>query len=132
MNELNHIWPPYEALYIESLLSIIRGAKREYETFCNEIDSCLRAENFDQDLILDSGLSIVNQSAMMSRYFWPARNNEIHNIRADHLKDVLLVTDASPLKNRDVRNHHEHFDENLDVNNFQILTGVKWHFPINH
>lgn len=22
-----------------------------------------------------------------------------------------------------------HFDENLDVNNFQILSGIKWHFP---
>jgi hypothetical protein len=56
--------------------------------------------------------NIVIHGAALSRYFGPARQG--HEARAEFLKRTLGVADDSPLRNRDLRNQIEHFDEKLD------------------
>lgn len=65
--------------------------------------------------IVDGIQALVTQGAALSRYFWPARNNALHNARAAQLRQGLQVREDSPLRNRNLRNHLEHFDERLDL-----------------
>lgn len=56
--------------------------------------------------------ALLIASGNLSKLFWPS-------IRADNgrgvwLRSVFEVKEDSPLKNRDIRNHFEHFDERLD------------------
>lgn len=64
--------------------------------------------------------NIVQQAASLSRYFWPAyskspENHEIHQDRGRFLRERLGVSEESPLRNRELRNLIEHFDEYLDL-----------------
>ncbi|WP_337016407.1 hypothetical protein [Pantoea agglomerans] len=62
--------------------------------------------------ILGEMQNIIIQGAALSRYFWPVR--ESHASRGQYLRDALEIGEDSPLKNRDLRNAIEHFDERLD------------------
>jgi len=115
------IWPPYEAFYIEAMLFSTMSALKSVRTANRSLDRSnewasnpeLRA--LDRDLILGNIQNIVSCGAALSRYFWPARKGQLHTARARRLRSSLGVTDASPLRNRDLRNLIEHFDEKLDV-----------------
>ena len=60
--------------------------------------------------------------AALSRYFWPVRSG--HTARGEFLRNRFGVTDASPLKSRDLRNAIEHFDEKLDIYLAKGIVGV--------
>jgi hypothetical protein len=58
---------------------------------------------------------------MISKYFWPAPIRKGKNItnsealkRGEYLRDLIGLKDDSLLKERNLRNHLEHFDERLD------------------
>lgn len=57
--------------------------------------------------------NIVCQGAALSQFFWPPRDG-IHKSRGDQLRESLSVENSSPLRNREVRNAIEHFNERLD------------------
>lgn len=107
------IWPPYEALYIESLLTITKTAIDQYEILDQIITD---QEFFDKNpmALLDLSQNIVNQAAILSRYFWPVKKGRIHQLRGEKLRNAFSLDDTNPLKNREFRNFIEHFDENLD------------------
>jgi hypothetical protein len=65
-----------------------------------------------EDDVLNHLQNVILQAGSLSKYCFPSRNG--HEARANTIKAALGVTDASPLKNRDVRNSLEHFDERLD------------------
>jgi hypothetical protein len=67
--------------------------------------------------------NLVIQGAALSRYFWPARPG--HDSRAAFLRQSLAVAEDSPLKNRDLRNEIEHFDEKLEAH---LGGGIVGHF----
>ena len=67
------------------------------------------------EIILNSIQNIALQGAALSRYFWPAREREPHTSRAHRLRRGLQVEDDSPLRDRELRNQMEHFDERLDL-----------------
>ena len=117
------IWPPFEAFYIEemqfnaiSALKSDEDAKRNIQVLSSITP---QEEQFYiiQGQTLNSLQNIVIQGAALSRYFWPSRNgpNDEHKRRADYLRRCCDVNDESPLKNRDLRNQIEHFDEKLDL-----------------
>ncbi|QSW88042.1 hypothetical protein J0383_17430 [Flavobacterium endoglycinae] len=50
----------------------------------------------------------------ISRFFWPPSSDAYHKRRGEKLREVYHISDSSILKNRDMRNLMEHFDEKLD------------------
>ena len=81
------------------------------DTACNSSESSLAHSG--KIHMLCELQNIVLQAAALSRYFWPARKG--HEARAYQLRAAFNVSEESPLKNRDLRNEIEHFDERLDA-----------------
>ncbi len=113
------IWPPYEVFYIQALLFNCRAALASIdrlshllEEIANERES-KPVETSTSDELLHNLQNTVIHGAGLSRYFWPTRSG--HDGRAAFLRRTLAVAEDSPLKNRDLRNQIEHFDEKLDA-----------------
>lgn len=112
------ISPVYEVFYIESMLFNTRHAANSIMYLLKVIDELdgnedpKRFEKLDEERILNHVQNILLQGAALSRYFWPVR--DAHKSRGESLRASLAVSDESPLKNRDLRNAVEHFDERID------------------
>ncbi|EPW4741258.1 hypothetical protein ACWLRT_004560, partial [Vibrio parahaemolyticus] len=123
------IFPPYEAFYIESLLTHTVSAMESMEIVSNWIDLMvaddLKALELSKPKLFDHLHNIALQAASVSRYLWPSKSgeNSIHKKRALKLRQALEITDDSPLKNRKLRNQMEHFDERLDNYLAQDIVG---------
>ena len=109
----NPIWAPFEAFYIESMLSLTEAALVS-ATWMKDLLPTLAEgpARVDTQAALNHLQNIVHQAGALSRYFWPSRKS--HEPRGIFLKTVLTVGEDSPLKSRVVRNQMEHFDEKLD------------------
>ena len=124
------IWPPYEAFYIEAMVFCTTTALQAEARVSQhlELGATFAPESPDWNssayAIVDGIQVIAQQAAALSRYFWPSRSHEPHKSRAIHLRQGLAVSDDSPLQNRDLRNHLEHFDERLDEVATTGLVGV--------
>lgn len=107
------IHPFDERFYIGALLNKTRSILNDVDSlndiWKNGIHDC---QNDDQ--ILDLLQNIIGNVAGLSRFFWPSKKNSEYKIRAEKLREVYNVSDLSVLKNREMRNHIEHFDEKLD------------------
>lgn len=113
MQNFQRIHPPYQIFYIESLFTITSSAIASIEMFIESLDE---AEGDNNDVyLLDLLQNVINQSAMLSKYFFVSDNKrDIHKNRAKHLREFFEITDDSILKDKTVRNFIEHFDEKLD------------------
>lgn len=118
------ILPPYEAFYIHSMLFSTTSALRSVELLNRRLERFYSGESeghevlLSQKVILDGLQNVVNQGAALSRYFWPSprnKTNDLHHARAERLRRAFMIDDVNPLKNRDLRNAIEHFDEKLDL-----------------
>lgn len=113
------IWAPYEVFYIHAMLFNTRSAMVSIEwvsTVLEEIYHDLSGNalaQLDRRAMLGELQNIIVQAAALSRYFWPVRQG--HEARAKQLRAAFDVADDNPLKNRDLRNEIEHFDERLDA-----------------
>lgn len=113
------IWAPYEAFYIQAMLFNTRSAVVSIEfvsSALNQISHNQSGEDLsqsDSSAMLGELQNVILQAAALSRYFWPVRRG--HEARGHQLRVALAVTDDNPLKNRDLRNEIEHFDEKLDA-----------------
>ncbi|HCH2798788.1 TPA: hypothetical protein NKT10_004606 [Vibrio parahaemolyticus] len=123
------IFPPYEAFYIESLLTHTVSAMESMEIVSNWIELMVaddvKALELPKPKLFDHLHNIALQAASVSRYLWPSKSgeNSIHKKRALKLRQALEITDDSPLKNRKLRNQMEHFDERLDNYLAQDIVG---------
>jgi len=112
------IWPPFEVFYIHALLFNAQAALNSLASVSEAIGDAINGADkdgmnkLDQDWVLNHLQTAVVHAAAISRYLWPARKG--HEYRGAALRSALKVVDASPLKNRDLRNQIEHFDEKLD------------------
>lgn len=125
------ILPFYEAFYIDSMLLNTQSAIASWE----RVSECLQmidgevSEDAQIDCtteeILDSLQNLIARAAALSRYFWPARDgkNQEHKRRAEQLCRAFAVTDESSLKDRELRNCMEHFDERLDHYLSKLIIG---------
>lgn len=52
-------------------------------------------------------------SANVSKLLWTPSKRTVHQERSAWLRSLLQVADDSPLSNRSLRNHLEHFDERI-------------------
>lgn len=111
------ILPYCEAFYVHSILYTAKQCEQAFSRYAEARIAALPAE----DLIAAVQVA-VGHAAALSRYFWPSRTNgkrsdsgsRLRKQRGEHLRANFLVTENSPLSNRDLRNAWEHFDEDLD------------------
>lgn len=108
------IQPFNEVFYIESLFAKTHTILSELQ-FVNEIwDNANLDIDENHEMILNIFQNMIINVAGISRFFWPSRNEGFYNNRAEKLREVYNIGNLSPLKNRQMRNLIEHFDENLD------------------
>lgn len=112
------IHPPYEVFYIECIKTACLNVINSWETI-NEIvsdESLLKSNAIDT---VDLAENIINQVGIISKYFFPSRNqgqkNLAHKYRGEKLRDAFKIDDTNILKNRAFRDFIEHFDEKLDL-----------------
>lgn len=77
-------------------------------------------QSADMNHFWSSAQSFLVSTANISKIFWPPSPiprdpvvQKEYQDRASFLKNLLSISDASPLNNRDVRNDFEHFDARL-------------------
>ena len=107
------IHPFDQAFYSKALLTKTRSILNDFEL----LNKIFESEYYDcqnDDVILDLFQNIILNAGAISRFFWPSNKKIYYKIRGKKLKEVYRVSDSSILKNRDMRNYIEHFDEKLD------------------
>jgi hypothetical protein len=112
-------WPPCQVFYLESMRTICDSIRKAYSEIIDYQTESLKSA-LDSKEILDKLQLIIEQAAALSRYFWPSYNknqnlNEIFKERARFLRERFMLVDSSILRNRELRNTIEHFDESLDL-----------------
>jgi hypothetical protein len=115
------ILPYYEAFYIES---ISYAADRCEDAF-RRFDAAVTGTGAEA-VILATIQEALTHAAALSRFFWPTKGR-LFEARGERLREAFDLSDASPLKPRDLRNAFEHFDERLD--RFLLLAPVGYFFP---
>lgn len=107
------IWYPHEVFYIESMCFLTGSAMLSIDFLEKAV---IRFKQRLGRVIIDEYLdhlqNILHQAGSLSRYFWPTQPS--YRPRGNYLCSIFEVTDASPLKSREIRNRLEHFDEKLD------------------
>jgi len=120
------IWAPYEAFYIHSMLTCTASAMTSFECVSEVMEALRKAEvthaDIDDTFILDKLQNAVLQAAALSRFFWPSR--AVHHWRGDILRAAFSVEETSALKDRELRNAMEHFDERLDKYFEEPMVGI--------
>lgn len=120
MYEEYKIYPIYEIFYILSIKNAANSAIISWERLNEIVTLDVKYILEETDEIISICENIVNQSAIISRYFFPVKDNRnkekdrIHQLRGEKLRAYYLIDDNHILKNRAFRNYIEHFDENLD------------------
>lgn len=112
--ETFEVWPPYETFYIQAMLYNARSAVEStlvVSGLLKQISANDRWRHSDNNQLLNHLQNIVIQGGALSRYFWPSRTS--YKKCAQFLRDALQIKDTSPLRDRDLRNRMEHFDERL-------------------
>jgi hypothetical protein len=113
------IWPTFEVCYIHAMLFNTESALTSVDIVSAVMDQL--NQNPDEDpysfvdvkSFLDHAQNIIVQGAAISRYFWPIR--KAHEARGELLRNIFEMVEDNPLKDRDLRNSIEHFDEKLDL-----------------
>jgi histidinol phosphatase-like enzyme len=107
------IYPLYEVLYIECILSATESAINSWEEIQLILSDSKLFKEFGLKTI-DLSENIVNQAGIISKYYDPPNKLKIHQLRAKQLRENYKIEDSNILLNRKFRNHIEHFDEKLD------------------
>jgi hypothetical protein len=117
------IVPVHEVFYIECIRLASLAAIDSWESL-NEIvksETLIKSDGLD---LIDLTENIINQAAILSKYFYPPRiqgsKNLIHRLRGEKLRSSYFIDDSNPLKDRTFRDFIEHFDEKLD----EFLNGI--------
>lgn len=117
------IWPPAVAFYMQCIRFHCEAAMlsinflAEFASMTNRADGNYEIDGELQDSILNHLQNILVHAAAISRYAWPSKagKENLHANRGTELKGRLGLSDESPLRDRNLRNKLEHFDENLDI-----------------
>jgi hypothetical protein len=118
--EQDGIWPPFEALYIESMLWHTKSAFYSISAIRDWLDAIrnhgLGRINTNESDLFNELQNILHQAGCVSRYFFPTGRaaKPLHTRRAEKLRESFNIKEDNPLSDRDLRNAIEHFDERLD------------------
>ncbi len=123
------IYPVYRIFYFECLKTAASSAIVSWEDI-NHIVTNQEAFEEHHLMLIDLAENIVNQAGIISRYFFPTKDNrnpvksKIHQLRGEKLRVLFSIDNDNILADRKFRNHVEHFDENLDKFLNQPVAGV--------
>lgn len=100
------------------MLSILYSTSRCLQAF--ERYDIARKLKDTEEAQVSSVHEAMGHAASLSKFFWPSglgdkRFAELKHKRAERLKSAFNVRDDSPLRNRELRDSLEHFDERLDL-----------------
>jgi len=111
----------HRIFYIETFIYYFRGI----DSCINLINKCIEdfekhqienpTEEYPIDIILNSLQDFINFAGNISKMLWPIKKEELFISRGKEFRELIEVEDESILKNRDIRNAVEHFDEKLDL-----------------
>lgn len=113
------IQPPHLAFYNQAIRFNLESAITSVQLLVECLEAMNTAEESGalNDSILDSIQNLLIHTASVSKYFWPINKgiHKLHKKRAQNLRKLFKVSDNSAIRNKDLRNHLEHLDENLDT-----------------
>ena len=97
-----------------------------------------RATESSDVFIVSAVHEALFHAASLSRFFWPSKIGgrrgsnlrRLKEMRAQKLRDAFQLREDSPLKDRDLRDDLEHFDERLDLFLLSTLAGDFFPDPI--
>ena len=112
------IQPPHLAFYSQAIRFNLESAIYSVEFVVNALDEADTEEKLvgATDAILDAIQNMLVHTANLTKYFWETNKglHKIHRKRAQNLRKIFNVSDTSAIKDKGLRNHLEHLDENLD------------------
>lgn len=104
------ILPYHEAFYIASIIYSAERADAAFRRFERTLQN---SEETSQTMAAVQ--EALTYAGALSRFFWPMNSkNEIAVSRGQKLREAFELHDTSALRNRELRNAFEHFDERLD------------------
>ena len=103
------IHPPYEIFY---LMSVWETAARTLDAF--ERYDALLAEGARDLAIVATLQEALTHVAALARFFWPIRDKWNTYSRGSKLRKAFGVEDDSCLRDKQLRNCLEHYDEKVD------------------
>jgi hypothetical protein len=130
LKDYSGIFAAYEAFYIES---IVYASSRAIDAFLRyDIARSVGDTQVNQVSAVHEALA---HAGALSHFFWPSplgrkasqTQRQLTSARANKLREAFAVTEDSPLKNRNVRNSLEHFDERLD--SYLLVNDSGYFFP---
>jgi len=133
LSSLGGIQPHAEVFYI---YSILYSSDRCLEAF-KRYDQ-MKIGNDSASVLISTVQEAIAHAAALSRFFWPSEiggknTNEMGKLkrqRAEKLREKFDLNDTSVLKNRNLRNAWEHFDEKLDYYLLQNEAGYFFPTPL--
>ncbi|MEG3127009.1 hypothetical protein SC171_05510 [Pantoea cypripedii] len=123
------IFPPFEALYIDSMLWHTNSALDAIKCVGDWIELIVaddkKSLELSKEKLFEQLQLIIQHAASLSKYLWPIRGgeNSLHQRRGKKIRTSLKVDDSSALKCRKLRDGLEHFDEKLDKYLLENQTG---------
>lgn len=112
------IQPPHLAFYGQAIRFNLESAIASVQFLVQCLEATNTAEDPDSltDQILDSIQNLLIHTASLSKYFWPIGKgvHNVHKKRSQNLRKTFNIKSDSAIRNKELRNHLEHLDENLD------------------
>lgn len=119
IDECQGIQPPHMAFYTSAIKFNLESAIVSINTLVSLMEerNLTKEPHALSSHILDSIQNALIHTACLSKYFWPINHgtHKLHKRRAQNLRKQFGVKDDSPIRNKELRNHLEHLDENLDT-----------------
>lgn len=112
VEEFSGIYPPTEIAYIGHISSLTHLTLKSFSRF--ELLSNGTDQQVRPDELFETLQTAISHSAALSRFFWPPRGKKLNAARGARLRNAFQMHDTSPLKDRELRNAIEHYDEHLD------------------
>lgn len=110
IKEHDGIFPPFNAFYVHSILYAANQAAKAFERYELAVN-----ERQDPETIFSEVQEGLLHSAALSRFFWPGgKVGALSRTRGANLRRKFDLEENSPLRDRQLRNAFEHFDEYLD------------------
>jgi hypothetical protein len=123
VREYGGILPYYEAFYIASIIYAAQRSKAAFQRFEVSVQ-----DSGEAPLAVAMVHEALTHAGALSRFFWPMQSkSKIAVSRGQRLREAFELDDTSALKNRELRNAFEHFDERLDEYLMQDRAG--YFFP---
>jgi hypothetical protein len=104
-----------ESIYLEELVTQCAWSVSAVQRM-NEI---LQAPGTTPQIFFRQAAALLQHAGLASKILWPPGSpvgfkNKRAKARAAHIRKMLAITDGHVLKNRQLRDHFEHYDERLD------------------